>query len=207
MLSYVRGGQGGWFPAVAIAELAEVQRALGSRKTLTEMAAELRANAGTRYTKPADRKSEESTDRHTVTTYFHELLAALYPLELQEALTKPRSALDVHDARALLKFLECNPYFFRSGYKKQRAVHRLPLAKPSTDERERALRVLRSCLMDHSKPVVPDWPKLARVTDREDLITLLREAEESSESRVLQNAARLRQYLTGLETESRRRSG
>ncbi|MBS1715077.1 MAG: hypothetical protein JST30_12155 [Armatimonadetes bacterium] len=48
MLAYVRSGQGGWFPAVAIAELAQVQRALGSRKTLPEMADELRANAGTR---------------------------------------------------------------------------------------------------------------------------------------------------------------
>jgi hypothetical protein len=135
-----------------------------------------------------------------VLRYARALLSSVWPMELRRALLDRDHIPDAVDADALIRFLEIDPFFFRSGYMKRVAIQRLKKCPISEHGRRRILHIVRRIVLAGWKNQVSDWRLLAKYCDREDLVELVREGLESPDLGVRWRTTELGLVVLG-ETE------
>jgi hypothetical protein len=181
---------GSWFPAEAIERLGEVQRSLRSPQELARVASELRDERLLPL-------GEQPDDRQTVLNYYRLLLERLWPVDLRHALARPREEVTQQDQDLYLRFLEADPYFFRSGYFKERALKRLGAIPLSDRLAARAERLLEREL-NKTNHQLPRWKKLARLVPARRVLALIESARASEDPNIRNNAIDLGLYAADL---------
>lgn len=96
-------------------------------------------------------------------------------------------------AELILRFLEVNPYVFRSGYIKMQLIRKLYQAEPTANQAQRVEVLLRSQIFDRMPRSMTGWPKLARLLPDETVIQIIREARKH-EDQLVRNRA---EYIIG----------
>lgn len=137
--------------------------------------------------------------------WFHEMLAAMYPASFWAALEAVREG-DRSGLEPMLRFLEADPWCFRSGYVKAKIISALPRVTLSESEMER-LRVVVLDFVDYPKPrrELRSYVNLARAAVNEGLRASLNERAQSANPVTRFNAQAVIGGLTsGHERESRR---
>ena len=105
--------------------------------------------------------------------WFHEALRAVWPPELGDALQPPFD--DPTHLDFVLRFLEESPFFFRSGYVKQRALSLLPRWRLDTDAQARLARIV---LASVDGPPREEFRRYCRVSVHADRTILIPELLE-----------------------------
>ena len=185
-----------WFPQDSIEMLAQVNHALRNFKEEgRELVKELK-EAG--YRPPPLREDFELTDHIFLAGYYHEVLAALWPSELSEALWQAKPPLAKVHVEALIRYLEVNPYFFRSGYCKPTAIKQLKRSELTTAQRRRLVDVLKRIVMSGLKESLTGWYKLAFFGSRPEIQAITHLAIASADPKVQAAGRRLANYAEEL---------
>lgn len=151
-----------WFPDDQIEASERFRLALKSEEK-NQLARELIDEGYTNF----EESKHLSREHIVVLSFWSDLLDSLWPPELEEALFKEDERSE-QDADALIRFLEISPFFFRSGYSKQKAIRRLALCPLSGEHRRRISGLLRKQLKHIPRRQMPGWLNLVRLSDPEE---------------------------------------
>jgi len=123
--------------------------------------------------------------------FYWELYGALWPEPLAKALWEKDRVLGPEDADALIRFLEIDPFFFRTGYEKPRAIQRLGRMELTPLQRARLMAVLEAIVWSGWERNVKGWRRLARVCDRQACVDLVTQACQADRRDVVKRATML----------------
>ena len=169
----------GTFPEYALRALREIHEEVNDRSIGAALGRELLRGG---YAVPPDR---DSRGRHLAP----EQLAALrFFGEFHAELWRGD---DPVSPDTILNLLERNPYFFRSGYEKARAIRRLRGFALGPPERKRVAGILRAAVATGREIALPYWWRLAPLADRADADEIAREALGSGREDVRRKAVLL----------------
>lgn len=165
-----------WFPAEVIERLNIVQQCLKTESGIRALAAELDrcGFVPRRVTYDEPPGVGNAQEKWMASRYWHALLNAVWPEDLAAALWQPGRTYTRDDTDLLIRFLEANPFFFRSGYAKQRAISRLGHCPIMDSDRRRLEAIVRRTVMSGWGANLTDWRKLVKFCDADALRQIVR---------------------------------
>lgn len=181
-------------PEVAHIRNADSQRVLSLRE-IDELAELLRRSMdGVPATWRLQPWSDERVQHSAQVTWFHELMSALYG-RLWRAFEQLRAG-KIEGLEPLLRFLEADPYCFRSGYAKAEIIHLLTQLDLDDTAQRRLEGVLFSVL---EKPTRREFRKYVRLARYLDSVELRQQLTLLSASRAQPTRRHARWLLEGLD--------
>lgn len=165
-----------WFSNALIQEEVAVRRALDGKEVLSVIANDLRAQG---FRPRVDKPGYMSDDQFFVVCYWHELLATMWPEELAHSLWDKDRELSDDDADNIIRFLEVNPFFFRSGYVKPRAIKRLKRCPLTKENRVRIAGILGNLVEAGWGVNMGGWMNLIFLADQDAAWEVVRKGVDS----------------------------
>lgn len=171
-----------WFPEARVEAYEVARKALGSSRAMEQLADELRREGFSLndHMEFADwLKSVSNEDRKIVLVYETLLWNILWPPEVSRAIWGPREDLTPDDADAMIRFLEICPFFFRSGYAKDRATRRLRQCPLAADHPRRISGILRDRVELGVSRNMGGWLRLVKRSDFDETLKVAKEGLRS----------------------------
>lgn len=179
-----------WFSPEKIQALRELRDALKNKVERELLRAQLLAEGF---------KANEPT--FVETDYYWALISAIWPPEVSAAIWDKGRALTTLDAEAIVRFLEINPMFFRSGYAKPIAIKRLSRCPLAADHPKRIAAILDRLTRAGWNESMPGWLRLVPLAEAEALAVTVRQALSSQESGPVRRATLIGLKLLGRTRE------
>lgn len=107
--------------------------------------------------------------------------------------------LEPNELDLALRFLEVNPYFFRTGYAKEFLIKRLKGQNFSKKDIVRIERLLRDQVLRLGQRRLPGWRKLARLLPDDVVLKIISEALDHDDRLVRRAGNNLRAWKGGVK--------
>jgi hypothetical protein len=127
---------------------------------------------------------------------FHACMARAYELATPEALQQIRAGAQPWRESAL-RFLEADPWFFRSGYMKGRIARALKHVAFTPAEVERVTAIVLAAVNGKDRQEFKEYCRLAKRVPNESLKAGLEKALKSNDRRTRSRAAQMSSYVEG----------
>lgn len=150
-----------WFAPDQIALLEEIRRHLSDKAYIAQLATDLRSSG---YSSTLPVHGDVADDKGIVLSFWYALDSATWPDDLSRAIWDKDIILGEKEADLLIRFLEINPFFFRSGYAKPRAIKRLRKCSLNPDLR-RVAGVIQAVVESGFSRNLGGWLGLADLVD------------------------------------------
>ena len=126
----------------------------------------------------------------------------MWPEPLVQSIWDKAHVLTAEDADYLISFLEIDPFFFRSGYVKQKAITRLRKCPLSARDRKRIAAIIERAVLAGKERNLTDWLRLTTLCEPDHLEPVVRMGMASADGVVVRKAILLGLTLMNMGREA-----